>query len=192
MISTTGGAVLPAAEARYLRRDALKASSADDPRVRVLGNSSTRITRCAACPGPDCSEPSRSRAPNAELRLINSSNCALNDEESSPALSAADGLFHVTISKPIDCASSVTVVVLPLPAGPYRISSFYRRRQLKIPTSILIARLHTRLDRPDRASVSQLRTSETFFLCTANSLRSVGANLSAHGRESGSASGFCC
>jgi hypothetical protein len=66
---------------------------------------------------------------------------------------------------PNSFASRDMVVVFPLPAGPLRSSSLLR-------------------DLPLRTSVSHVRTSATFFLCTASSSSDMGPYFSVHGRRS--------
>jgi hypothetical protein len=61
------------------------------------------------------------------------------------------------------------VVVFPLPAGPLRSSSLLR-------------------DLPLKTSTSHVRTSVTFFLCTASSSSDTGPYFSVHGRRSNVAS----
>jgi len=66
---------------------------------------------------------------------------------------------------PSSLESRDIVVVLPLPAGPLRSSSLLRALPLK-------------------TSLSHVRTSATFFLCTASSSSDAGPYFSVHGRRS--------
>lgn len=109
------------------------------------------------------SASSRSRAPNFPPRPRKSSNC--EDAETKPLTAFPAGFFHSRISHPMSFAKRRTVVVFPVPAAPFNISSRC-------------------LIRPPMTSSSHFLTSVTFFLCTANSSRFRGPNRSDHGRKS--------
>src|SRR5690349_10208154 len=94
-----------------------------EDRVKVLGNSSTRMIFLNGWFDGLLSEflvgtpaPSSSRLVHHPPWRTNSSNCAAGD--SIPCAKPAVGFRHSKISNPRSLARSRTVVVLPVPAAP--------------------------------------------------------------------------